>query len=304
MRIEELGRISDYEWEIPLEGDMLVPGRIFADAYLLRGIDAQAKEQIINVAGLPGIMKASLAMPDAHWGYGFPIGGVAAMDPEQDGVVSMGGVGFDVGCGVKTLRTGLTLKEVKPKLKELLRFLFTSVPAGLGIRGKILLSKLEMETILETGAKWVVEQGYGSEDDLDRIEDGGCAIGAKPAFVSQKARRRVRGEIGTLGSGNHYLELQYVDQIYDTEKAQEFGLELEDVLISIHCGSRALGHQIGTDYLRILDQASRKYELKIRERQLVSAPINSDEGQAYLGAEMCALNYSYANRQVGRSLVT
>lgn len=303
MNIEGLNRIGDFEWEIPIEGDMLVPGRVFADKELIRGIDEKAKEQIINVACLPGIVKASMAMPDAHWGYGFPIGGVAAMDSEQNGVISMGGVGFDGGCGVKTLTTGLTLEEVRPNLKEFLKILFDTVPAGLGIRGKITLSESDMDTVLEIGAKWAVEQGYGTAEDLVHIEDGGCVEGANSAFVSQKARQRERGEIGTLGSGNHYLEIQYVDEIYDERVAKGFGLKLGDVLISIHCGSRALGYQIGTDYLRILYRASKKYGIKIRERELVSAPIDSNEGQLYLAAELCALNYSYANRQVIAHLV-
>jgi len=225
------------------------------------------------------------------------IGGVAAMDAET-GVVSVGGVGFDSGCGVRTLRTDLTLDEVKPKIRELVDLLFQTVPCGIGSRGKMILSPKEAEELLKEGAKWIVKKGYGTEDDLKHIEDGGSLEGAEPDFVSETAKRREKGQVGTLGSGNHYLEVQYIDEIYDEKVAKKFGLFLNQILISIHCGSRALGHQIGTDYLRVLAQASRKYQIPIRERELVCAPINSPEGKRYAAANLCALNYSYANRQL------
>lgn len=297
MEIKNLKKISEYQWEIPKTGEMLVPGRIFGDEKLVSEMDEKVGEQVSNVACLPGILKASLAMPDAHWGYGFCIGGVAAMDLEK-GVISVGGVGFDSGCGVRTLKTELTLDEVKPRVKELIDLLFQIVPAGLGRRGKIVLSPKEADELFREGTKWVVKKGYGTEEDLEYIEDKGSLEEARPEYVSETAKRREKGQVGTLGSGNHYLELQYVDEIYDQETAEKFGLFKNQILISIHCGSRALGHQIGTDYLKILAEASRKYGIKIRDRELVSALINSPEGEKYAGANLCALNYSYANRQV------
>ena len=297
MEISKLRKISDYEWEIPKTAEMLVPGKIFASEKLIKEMDEKVWEQISNVACLPGIQLASMAMADAHWGYGFPIGGVAAFDADE-GIFSVGGVGFDGGCGVRSLKTDLSLEEVKPKIKLLIDKLFENVPAGLGSRGKILLSDREVNEVLQLGAKWVVEKGYGTEQDLKFIEDRGTIQGANPACVSQLALKREKKQVGTLGSGNHYLEVQYIDEIYDEEAAKQFGLFEKQVMIWIHCGSRALGHQIGTDYLKILAEASRKYNIKIRERELVCAPIQSEEGQRYFGAVCCALNYAHANRQV------
>lgn len=295
-------RVSAYEWVIPKQGEMLVPGRIFASEKLIREMDDKVWEQLSNVACLPGIQEAALAMPDAHWGYGFPIGGVAAFS-EEEGVVSVGGVGFDGGCGVRALKTDLTLDEVKPKIKELIDELFRIVPAGLGSRGKILLSDAEVRDVLTLGAKWVVEKGYGTEKDLEFIEDRGTIKGAIPEAVSELALKREKKQVGTLGSGNHYLEVNYVDEIYDEEAARKFGLEKNQVMVWIHCGSRALGHQIGTDYLKVLAEASRKYKIPIRDRELVCAPIRSEEGRRYFGAMCCALNYAHANRQVIAHLV-
>lgn len=297
MEIKNLKKISEYQWEIPQTGEMLVPGRIFADEKLVKEMDEKVREQVTNVACLPGILKASLVMPDGHWGYGFCIGGVGAMDPEK-GVISVGGVGFDSGCGVRTLKTDLTLEEVKPKIKELINLLFQTVPSGVGSRGKIILSPKEADELFRIGARWVIKKGYGEEDDLKYIEDGGSLEGAEPAYVSETAKKREKGQVGTLGSGNHYEEVQYIDEIYDEEAAKKFGLFKNQILISIHCGSRALGHQIGTDYLKVLAEASRKYKIKIRERELVCAPITSPEGKRYAAANLCALNYSYTNRQV------
>jgi tRNA-splicing ligase RtcB len=297
MDIKSLKKISDYQWEISQIGEMLVPGKIFGNERLIREMDEKVREQVINMAYLPGILKASLAMPDAHWGYGFPIGGVAAMDPEK-GVISIGGVGFDSGCGIRTLKTDLTLEMVKPKIKKLVDLLFQTVPCGLGSRGQIILSPGEADELFKEGAKWVIKRGYGTEDDLKYIEDGGSLEGAEPEYVSETAKRREKRQVGTLGSGNHYEEIQCIDEIYDEDVAKKFGLFKNQILISIHCGSRALGHQIGTDYLKILAEASRKYGIKIRNRELVCAPINSLEGKRYAAANLCALNYSYANRQV------
>jgi len=297
MEIKNLRKINDYQWEIPKTGKMLVPGIIFGDQKLVEEMDEKVKEQVQNVASLPGILKASLAMPDCHWGYGLPIGGVAAMD-QNEGVITVGGIGFDSGCGLRTLKTDLTLDEIKPKIKELVDFLFETVPCGLGSRGKIILSKKETDDLLKEGTKWVLKNGYGVKDDLEYIEDNGSFEGANPDYVSERAKKRERGQVGTLGSGNHYEEIQYIDEIYDKEAAQKFGLFKNQILVSIHCGSRALGHQIGTDYLKVLAKASRKYHIPINDRELVCAPINSKEGQRYFMANLCALNYSYANRQV------
>lgn len=297
MEFKSLKKISEYQWEVPKTGEMLVPGRIFGDEKLVEEMDEKVREQVTNVACLPGILKASLAMPDCHWGYGFCIGGVAAMDSEK-GVISVGGVGFDSGCGIRTLKTDLTLNNVKPKIRELVDLLFQTVPSGIGSRGKIILLPKETNELFRKGTKWVVKKGYGTEDDLKYIEDGGSLEGAEPEYVSETAKRRERGQIGTLGSGNHYLEVQYIDEVYDEQVAKKFGLFKNQILISIHCGSRALGHQIGTDYLKVLAEASRKYGIKIRDRELVCAPINSPEGKKYAAANLCALNYSYANRQV------
>jgi len=297
MDLNKMKRITDYEWEIPKTGDMRVPGRIFGSRELVKEMDEKVWEQTSNVACLPGIQNASIAMPDAHWGYGFPIGGVAAFDLKE-GVISVGGVGFDVNCGVTTLKANLTLGQVKPKIEVLMESLFQIVPAGLGRRGEISLSGAEIRRVLIEGSPWAVEHGYGTKEDLEFTEEKGCVKGADPAHVSQTALKREQNQVGTLGSGNHYLEIQYVDEIYDRETAKEFGLEVDQILISIHCGSRALGHQIGTDYLKTLAEASRKYGIPIRERELVCAPIDSPEGQRYFSAVNCAINYAFANRQV------
>ncbi|MGB9708221.1 MAG: RtcB family protein [Candidatus Pacearchaeota archaeon] len=302
MEISKFKKVSDYEWEIPVSGLMRVPGLIFASKKLVQEMDEKVWEQVSNVAMLPGIQRASIAMADAHWGYGFPIGGVGAFDADE-GVVSVGGVGFDGGCGVRSLKTDLTLKEVQPKIKEIVNILFETVPAGLGSRGKILLQDKEVNEVLTQGAKWVVEKGYGIEEDLEFIEDKGTIKGAMPEAVSAMAMKREKKQVGTLGSGNHYLEIQYIDEIYDEEVAKRFGLEKNQIFVWIHCGSRALGHQIGTDYLKVLADASRKYNIPIHERELVCAPINSEEGRRYFGAMCCALNYAHANRQVIAHLV-
>jgi len=298
MEITKLKKINDYEWEIPKAGDMRVPGLIFASKKLVEEMDEKVFEQISNVAGLPGIQRASIAMADAHWGYGFPIGGVGAFDENEGGVVNVGGVGFDGGCGVRTLKTNLTLKEVQPKIKQLIDVLFDIIPAGLGSRGKIILSDKDVNDVLTQGAKWAVEKGYGTPEDLEYIEDNGSIKGAEPKNVSDMALKREKRQVGTLGSGNHYFEVQYIDEIYDEKAAKIFGLEKGQILASIHCGSRALGHQIGTDYLKVLADASRKYNIPIKEHELVSAPILSPEGQKYFSAMSCALNYAHANRQI------
>jgi len=303
MEIKKLKKINDYEWEIPPRGEMRVPGRVFASRELLEEMDDKVYEQVTNVACLPGIVRASIAMPDAHWGYGFPIGGVAAFDPDEGGIISVGGVGYDISCGVRTLRTGLKREEVLPVLERLVDELFETVPSGVGSEGEIRLSPSRLDEVLVGGARWAVEKGYGEPEDLEYIEEKGCLPGADPSCVSMEAKRRQHRQVGTLGSGNHYLEIQYVAEVYDQKIAEAFGLEKDDVVITIHCGSRALGHQIATDYLQVLAKASRKYGIPIKEKELVCAPIRSPEGEKYFKAMACGVNCALANRQVITHLV-
>jgi tRNA-splicing ligase RtcB len=295
---------TQYTWEVEPQGEMRVPGRIYTDR---RGIHELAQEvqdgkewnalkQVVNVACLPGIQEASLAMADVHPGYGFPIGGVGAFDLEE-GVVSVAGVGYDINCGVRTLRTPLHRDDVEPKTHELADTLFRTVPAGLGSKGDIRLTMGQMDELLIEGAEWVVRNGYGLPEDLEYIEERGRTAGADPAAVSHKAKERELRQIGSLGSGNHYLEVQWIDEIAAPQAAAAYGLFEGQILISIHSGSRALGHQIGTDYLKVLDAASRKYGIPIRERELVCAPYDSPEGQRYLAAVRCGINGAFANRQ-------
>lgn len=291
-------KVSDSEWRIRKQGAMRVPGVIYATEDLIRGMDDKVYEQVCNVAMLPGIVTASFAMPDAHWGYGFPIGGVAAFDPDDGGVVSAGGVGFDISCGVRTLTTGLTAADIEPIKPELADLLFRTVPAGVGSTGHIHLDDAEMDAMLSGGARWAVDRGYGEPADLARVEEGGCMAGARPEAVSPAAKRRQRDEMGTLGSGNHYLEVQRVAEIYNDKIAAAYGLRLDDAVVSIHCGSRGLGHQIGTDYLRRMVVEAAKYGIELPDRELACAPINSDLGQEYLGAMRAGINCALANRQI------
>jgi len=277
---------------------MRVPAVVFADAALIRDMDDKVLEQAVNVAQLPGIVSASYAMPDAHWGYGFPIGGVAAFDPAEGGVVSAGGVGFDISCGVRTLRTGLGRRDLMPLQKELADTLSYRIPAGLGSTGHIRLSARALDRMLEGGARWALEQGYGEPEDLERIEEDGCMEGADPTQVSEKAKRRQREEMGTLGSGNHYLEVQVVTRIYDAEIARVYGLAEDDVLVSIHCGSRGLGHQIGTEFLKRMLLAAGQHGIQLPDRELACAPIDSPVGRSYLGAMRAGINCALANRQI------
>ena len=298
MDIDRLIRVSDYEWRIDPTDGMRVPAVIFASEGLVRDMDDKVYEQVTNVAMLPGIVKASYAMPDAHWGYGFPIGGVAAFDAEQGGVVSAGGVGFDISCGVRTLHTGLTLADVMAMQRSLAEALYERIPAGVGSRGAIHLSGRQMDAMLVGGARWAVEQGWGLAEDLERIEEHGCVPGADPGQVSDHAKKRQKDEMGTLGSGNHYLEVQRVVEIYDARIADAFGLRLDDVKVSIHCGSRGLGHQIGTEYLKKMLQAAGRHGIALPDRELACAPIHSDVGQSYLGAMRAAINCALANREI------
>jgi tRNA-splicing ligase RtcB len=295
----ELNRISPFEWEIPATGAMRVPVRIFADAELLKGIESDnAVAQAINVAHMPGIVRASLAMPDAHWGYGFPIGGVAAFDPENGGVVSPGGIGFDINCGVRLVRTDLKEPEVRSKLKELVVALYNEVPCGVGASKAIRkLSEKDMRAVWTQGAAWAVAQEYGREEDLERTEAGGALRGADAGLPSSHAMERGREQVGTLGSGNHFLEVDVVDEVFDERAAEAFGLAKGGVAVQIHCGSRGFGHQVCTDYLKTMQQATRKYGIEVPDRQLACAPLGSPEADGYLAAMACAANYAWANRQ-------
>lgn len=303
MMDERLKKHGADEWEIAPQDDMRVPVRFYGSDSLIRDMDDQVLIQAGNVATLPGIQRASIAMPDAHWGYGFPIGGVAAFDPDAGGVISMGGIGFDISCGVRVLKTGMTVEEVKPRLQKLIDRLFTIVPAGLGSKGDVTLDLEGIDDVLTGGARWAVDAGYGIKEDLNYIEEGGSIDGADPENVSMRAKQRQFRQIGTLGSGNHYLEIQRADEIYEDSAADVLGLSKDSVVVAVHCGSRGLGHQIGMDYLKELYKASLKYKLPIPERELVSAPIRSPEGEKYFSAVNAGINCALANRQVIAHLV-
>jgi len=300
MNLQSLTRRSEFEWCIePLEA-MRVPGIIYAGEQLIGDMDEKVREQLTNVATLPGIQRAAYAMPDAHWGYGFPIGGVAAFDPDKGGVISAGGVGFDISCGVRTLHTGLITEQLEPRKADLADALFRKIPAGVGSTGAIQLGENDMDEMLRGGAQWAVARGYGIPEDLERIEEGGCASGARPECVSPEAKKRQAREMGTLGSGNHYLEVQRVAEIFDSSAARTLGLQQEDIVVSIHCGSRGLGHQVGADYLKSM--VTEGYR-PIPDRELACAPIRSELGQRYLGAMRAATNCALANREVITHLV-
>ncbi len=301
--LQSLIRLSTALWELPVtyrEG-MRVPGRIYATEALVRGMDDGVLEQLANVAMLPGIIKYAYCMPDGHWGYGFPIGGVAAMDP-RDGVISPGGIGFDINCGMRLATTNLDYEEVKPQLPRLVDQLFARVPSGVGCKGFIDVTKDEFAHVVEQGARWCVARGYGWKEDLARTEDNGCVSGADASAVSPKAIERGFNQIGTLGSGNHYLEIQVVrpEHRFDPETAAVFGLDRPDqVVVMFHCGSRGFGHQVATDYLRtFLKIMGPKFGLTVRDRELACVPFASREGQNYFAAMKCAMNMAYANRQV------
>jgi tRNA-splicing ligase RtcB len=291
-------KIDETTWRVELHGAMRVPAVIYADEGLIRDMDDKVYEQAVNVATLPGIVRASYAMPDAHWGYGFPIGGVAAFDPELGGVVSAGGVGFDISCGVRTMLTRIPVAKLLPVQRALAHSLSQQIPAGLGSTGAITLDPVEMEAMLSAGAQWAVERSWGEPHDLERIEEGGRMAGALPHCVSDHARERQRHEMGTLGSGNHYFEVQAVAEIFDPSVASAFGLEIDHVVVTIHCGSRGLGHQIGTDFLKEMLPAAAEAGINLPDRELACAPIRSDVGQRYLGAMRAAVNCALANRQI------
>lgn len=303
MIMVQLKQINDYIWEVPKTGKMRVPGRIYADRELMKGIaNDPCIEQVQNVAHLPGIIQYSFAMPDIHWGYGFPIGGVAAMDIDE-GVISPGGVGYDINCGVRLLSTGLHRSELQPQIRTLLAQLFRDIPSGVGSQGAIPnLSIKALDKILLDGVTSAVNMGFGSKEDILFIEEHGCLKGADPGNVSQHAKLRGSKQIGTLGSGNHFLEIDYVEEIYDDSRAEVLGLKKDRIVVIIHTGSRGLGYQVCTDYLKMTQKAVEKYRIELPDRQLACSPIQSPEGQAYLGAMRAAANFAFVNRQVIKHL--
>ncbi len=299
MDISRFKPLSETCWTIPKAGgEERAEVQLYADRELLADMDDKVAEQILNVAKLPGIVGAAMAMPDAHWGYGFPIGGVAAFDADLGGIISAGGVGFDISCGIRCLRTNLSPIDLAPKAMQLADSLFRNIPAGVGREGEIKLSTTQIDEIMLQGANWAMVRGYGEPEDLEYIEEHGQVKGADPGCVSELAKKRQRGEMGTLGSGNHYLEVQMVEKIFDEACARAYGLHEGQILVSIHCGSRGLGHQIGTDYLVSLAKAAGRLGINLPDRELACAPINSPEGQEYLGAMNSAINCALANRQI------
>ena len=294
-----LNKIEDNIYELPMNyrPGMRVPGRVFVSEALLGMVEPGTIDQVANVASLPGIVKYSMAMPDAHLGYGFPIGGVAAFR-EDGGVISPGGVGFDINCGVRMLRSNLEAKAVQPLISVLVDALFEAVPSGVGATSRLHVSDKELTDAFIDGAKWAVGQGYGVEADLAHCEENGSMKGADPAQVSMKARKRGRPQLGTLGSGNHFLEIQRVDEIYDEDVAKRFGLFKGQITVMIHCGSRGAGHQICTDHLEVLSRAVHKYNIDIPDKQLACAPLGTPEAENYFGGMVCAANYAWANRHI------
>ncbi|MBN1871804.1 MAG: RtcB family protein [Candidatus Omnitrophica bacterium] len=295
-----LERIDDYRWMIPKSfmNGMNVPGIIYADDILIKSIkNDNAPQQVANAACLPGVVKNSLAMPDIHWGYGLPIGGVIATDIEENGVITPGGVGYDINCGVRLIRSNLTEKEVRAKLDVLVTTLFHTIPAGVGSKSDIKVSDRDERRIMTTGASWGVENGFGVKEDLDHTEENGCMDGADPDKVSERAYERGVRQSGTLGSGNHFLEIQVVDEIYDEPAANLFDLSLGSVTVMIHTGSRGFGHQICDDYSKGMVRCLSKYNISVPDRQLACAPVKSPEGRDYIAAMKCAANYAWNNRQ-------
>lgn len=295
-----LKKLDEYRYIIPTtyKPGMRIEGLIFANSELIKQIEKdQTMEQVANVATLPGLVGRSLAMPDAHQGYGFCIGGVAAADVDE-GVVSAGGVGFDINCGVRLLASPFEEREVRPKLETLLNQIFRDVPCGTGRRGLLEVTKHELDNVLRDGAQWAIRHGYGNEEDAAHIEDYGKLPDADPTLVSNRAKERGHDQLGTLGSGNHFLEIQRVDEVFDDEIAGKFGLRKNQIVVLLHCGSRGLGHQVCTDYLDIMQAGMRKYGISVADRQLACVPIQSKEGQDYLGAMAAAANFAFANRQM------
>jgi len=295
----EVKKLDDYRWLIPKKGKMRTEGLVYADERMIAAIRKDASlDQVANVACLPGIVGRSLAMPDIHWGYGFPIGGVAAFDME-DGVVSPGGVGYDINCGVRLLRSNMDAEAIRGQIRTLVDTLFRNIPAGVGSRRKdIKLSARELENVLVKGAAWGVSHGFGSQEDLEHIEEGGCIAGGDPEYVSQRASTRGKDQLGTLGSGNHFVEVGYVEAVYDEAAAEALSLRQGQVTVIVHTGSRGLGHQICDDNIKTLLKASAKYRIDLPDKQLCCAPIESRESKQYLSAMACAANFAFCNRQL------
>jgi len=299
MGVEDLKKVRDCVWELPssYKKEMRVPGRIFLNQKTISDIDEGAIEQVANVACLPGIQKFSIGLPDIHFGYGFPIGGVAAFSA-RNGVISPGGVGFDINCGVRLIKTNLTEEDVKPKIKEIVETIFNNVPSGVGSKGKIRLQPGQIDEVLDNGAQWAVENGYGWERDLLHLEENGKMETADSGKVSDKAKKRGVPQLGSLGSGNHFLEVQKMDKIYDEATADVFGIEEGMITVLIHTGSRGCGHQICSDYLRVMDRAIKRYQINLPDRQLACAPVDSEEANDYFQAMSAAANYAWTNRQM------
>ncbi|MEW6010528.1 MAG: RtcB family protein [Euryarchaeota archaeon] len=300
MSMEEvLKKVRDCVWEVPSDykKSMRVPGRIFLDDNSLKDLEKGAVDQVANVASLPGIQKFSIGLPDIHFGYGFSIGGVGAFSA-RTGVISPGGVGFDINCGVRMVRTNLTQEEIQPKIKELINTLFKNVPSGVGSKGKLRLAGGQIDEVLNQGAEWAVENGYGWEEDLKYLEENGKMEDADSEKVSEKAKKRGIPQLGSLGSGNHFLEVQKVESIFEPSAAEKFGISKGEIAVLIHSGSRGCGHQVCSDYLRIMDKAYKRHKINIPDRQLACAPVDSDEAQDYFKAMAAAANYGWANRQM------
>ena len=299
-------QVGECRWRIPrtYKDGMRVDGMIYADEAMLPQITSDnAPEQVANVAFLPGIVRWSMAMPDIHWGYGFPIGGVAATDPDEGGVVSPGGVGYDINCGVRLVRTNLREEEVRPHIRQLVEQLYGTIPVGVGKTGRVKLSRQEEQRLCAEGARFVVAKGFGRSEDIEHTESGGCMDGADPDQVSDRAYQRGAGQCGTLGSGNHFVEVQAIDTVFDEDAAAAFGLEAGQVCVMIHSGSRGFGHQICDEFVHRFVKVAERYGIALPDRQLCCAPVNSPEGQTYLGAMRCGANYGWANRQVLMHLV-
>jgi len=299
MDLKRLEPAGPWTWRVRREyGAARAEAILYGDAGLLLTMDDKVLEQITNVARLPGLVGPALAMPDAHWGYGFPIGGVAAFDPERGGIISAGGVGFDISCGIRCLRTNLASEQIAPVAPKLADGLYRDIPAGVGVEGDLRLSAGELDAVLLGGARWAVQRGFGEESELEYVEEHGGIAGARPENVSVLAKKRQRGARGTLGSGNHYLEVQVVERIHNGAAAEAYGLRTGQIIVSIHCGSRGLGHQIGTEFLITLAKAAGRLGIDLPDRELACAPVRSPEGEQYIGAMNAAINCALANRQI------
>jgi tRNA-splicing ligase RtcB (3'-phosphate/5'-hydroxy nucleic acid ligase) len=296
--MKKLKQISEYEWQLPKEGNMNVNGLVIGNKSIIDGFEDDTIGQINNVAQMPGVINPVCALPDAHFGYGLPMGSVAAFDAEN-GVISAGLCGFDINCGVNSIRTNLDYNEIKDKMEELTKELFKAIPCGVGSKGKLRLDDEQLDQVMIKGCKWAVENGYGVKEDLENMEENGCMEGADPSKLSDLSKKRGKPQLGTLGAGNHFLEIQKVTDIYDKEFADKLKVTKKDqVLIMLHCGSRGFGHQVASEYLKIQEKAVEKYNIKLPDRQLACAPVNSPEGQDYFKAMKCAVNYSFTNRLV------